>query len=238
MADSLEVQLRQQLTAAMKAKDSKTANLVRMINTKIMERRTAEGFNGVVDDALILDVTHTATGKTRRRTSLIDSSRYSIFDTSKLPIRDLRTISFTLFLPLTSSSTVELVAGQPAAAHLRDRVLVAQEHQLEVVDRPLDQVPLVDAPEALHQQGLDVELEGGLGHRRRRRRAGREPEPAVAPAQGLVDQLRGLAHQRRLAIDRRQVAAGDQVSPKRRPRPRAATKASNRSRDISSPSTM
>jgi len=56
MADSLEVQLRQQLTAAMKAKDSKTANLVRMINTKIMERRTAEGFNGVVDDALILDV--------------------------------------------------------------------------------------------------------------------------------------------------------------------------------------
>ncbi|MBK9030621.1 MAG: GatB/YqeY domain-containing protein [Myxococcales bacterium] len=56
MADSLEDKLRQQLTAAMKAKDSRTANLVRMINTKIMERRTAEGFSGVVDDALILDV--------------------------------------------------------------------------------------------------------------------------------------------------------------------------------------
>src|SRR6185312_14652087 len=52
----LEDDLRAQLTAAMKAKDSRTANLVRMINTKIMERRTAKGFTGTVDDALILDV--------------------------------------------------------------------------------------------------------------------------------------------------------------------------------------
>ncbi len=56
MATNLEAQLREQLTAAMKAKDSRTANLVRMINTKIMERRTAKGFTGKVDDALILDV--------------------------------------------------------------------------------------------------------------------------------------------------------------------------------------
>ena len=56
MSDSLETQLRQQLTAAMKAKDSNRANLVRMINTKIMERRTAPGFTGTVDDALIRDV--------------------------------------------------------------------------------------------------------------------------------------------------------------------------------------
>ena len=53
---SLEATLREQLTAAMKAKDSKTANLIRMINTKVMERRTAKGFSGTVDDALILDV--------------------------------------------------------------------------------------------------------------------------------------------------------------------------------------
>lgn len=56
---NLEGQLREQLTAAMKAKDSKTANLIRMINTKIMERRTAKGFTGTVDDALILDVIST-----------------------------------------------------------------------------------------------------------------------------------------------------------------------------------
>jgi uncharacterized protein len=56
MSTNLEGQLREQLTAAIKAKDLKTANLIRMINTKIMERRTAKGFSGTVDDALILDV--------------------------------------------------------------------------------------------------------------------------------------------------------------------------------------
>ncbi|MDX2090159.1 MAG: GatB/YqeY domain-containing protein [Kofleriaceae bacterium] len=56
MSTNLEGQLRDQLTAAIKAKDMKTANLVRMINTKIMERRTAKDFSGAVDDALILDV--------------------------------------------------------------------------------------------------------------------------------------------------------------------------------------
>jgi hypothetical protein len=56
MSGNLEGQLREQLTAAMKAKDSKTANLVRMINTKIMERRTAKDFTGEVNDALVLDV--------------------------------------------------------------------------------------------------------------------------------------------------------------------------------------
>jgi uncharacterized protein len=56
MSTNLEGQLREQLTAAMKARDSKTANLIRMINTKVMERRTAKGFTGTVDDALILDV--------------------------------------------------------------------------------------------------------------------------------------------------------------------------------------
>ena len=56
MSETLEAQLRSQLTAAMKAKDQRTANLVRMINTKIMEKRTAKDFSGQVDDKLILDV--------------------------------------------------------------------------------------------------------------------------------------------------------------------------------------
>src|SRR5439155_19779081 len=56
MATNLEGRLREQLTAALKAKDLRTANLIRMINTKIMERRIAKGFTGTVDDALILDV--------------------------------------------------------------------------------------------------------------------------------------------------------------------------------------
>jgi uncharacterized protein len=56
MSTNLEGKLREQLTAAMKARDTKTANVIKMINTKVMERRTAKGFTGTVDDALILDV--------------------------------------------------------------------------------------------------------------------------------------------------------------------------------------
>ncbi len=56
MSSPLETELRSQLTTAMKAKDSATANLIRMINTKIMERRTMKDFSGEVDDALVLDV--------------------------------------------------------------------------------------------------------------------------------------------------------------------------------------
>ncbi len=56
MSENLEAQLRSQLTTAMKAKDQRTANLVRMINTKIMERRTAKDFTGQVDDKLVLEV--------------------------------------------------------------------------------------------------------------------------------------------------------------------------------------
>ena len=44
------------LKSAIKGKDTRTANIVRMIKTKVMERRTAKGFTGEVDDALVLDV--------------------------------------------------------------------------------------------------------------------------------------------------------------------------------------
>lgn len=52
----LEAQLSDTLKQSMKDKDQKTSDVVRMIKTKIMERRTAKGFSGTVDDALILDV--------------------------------------------------------------------------------------------------------------------------------------------------------------------------------------
>jgi uncharacterized protein YqeY len=53
---ALEQQLNDMLKQAMKDKDAATADVVRMIKTKIMERRTAKGFSGEVNDALILDV--------------------------------------------------------------------------------------------------------------------------------------------------------------------------------------
>jgi len=52
----IEQDLRKLLTESMKARDLRTADAVRMINTKVMERRTAKGFSGQVDDALYTDV--------------------------------------------------------------------------------------------------------------------------------------------------------------------------------------
>ena len=52
----LEDQLNDTLKQAIKDKDLRTADVVRMLKTKLMERRTAKGFSGAVDDALVLDV--------------------------------------------------------------------------------------------------------------------------------------------------------------------------------------
>jgi hypothetical protein len=53
---ALEATLNETLKQAMKEHDSRTAAVVRMIKTRLMERRTAKGFSGDVDDALVLDV--------------------------------------------------------------------------------------------------------------------------------------------------------------------------------------
>ena len=53
---SIETQLQDLLKEAMRNKDARTADCVRMIKTKHMERRTASGFKGELDDALWLDV--------------------------------------------------------------------------------------------------------------------------------------------------------------------------------------
>ena len=53
---SIEAQLAELLKASMRAKDARSADCIRMIKTKHMERRTAAGFKGPLDDALWLDV--------------------------------------------------------------------------------------------------------------------------------------------------------------------------------------
>ena len=52
----LEQTLDDTLREAMRARDARTADVVRMLKTRLMERRTAKGFSGAVDDALVLDV--------------------------------------------------------------------------------------------------------------------------------------------------------------------------------------
>src|SRR5574341_1400132 len=52
----LEQRLNEQLTQAIKEKDARTADVLRMLKSKLQERRTAKGFSGTVDDALVVDV--------------------------------------------------------------------------------------------------------------------------------------------------------------------------------------
>ena len=53
---SVEQTLNDTLTQAIRAKDTRTADVVRMLKSRLTERRTAKGFAGQVDDALVLDV--------------------------------------------------------------------------------------------------------------------------------------------------------------------------------------
>lgn len=53
---SIEAQLNDALKEAMRNKDSRSADCVRMLKTKHMERRTASGFKGELNDELWLDV--------------------------------------------------------------------------------------------------------------------------------------------------------------------------------------
>jgi uncharacterized protein YqeY len=53
---SLEQTLTDTLTRAIRDKDARVAGVVRMLKSRITERRTARGFSGQVDDALVLDV--------------------------------------------------------------------------------------------------------------------------------------------------------------------------------------
>ena len=53
---SIEAQIGDLLKESIRGRDMRTADCVRMIKTKHMERRTASGFKGPLDDALWLDV--------------------------------------------------------------------------------------------------------------------------------------------------------------------------------------
>jgi uncharacterized protein YqeY len=53
---AIDQDLDTRLKQALRAKDQPTLDVVRMIKSKVQERRTAKGFTGEVDDALYLDV--------------------------------------------------------------------------------------------------------------------------------------------------------------------------------------
>src|ERR1700675_2108363 len=51
----LEQDLNDRLTRSIKEKDQPTADVLRMVKSRLQERRTAKGFSGQVEDALGLD---------------------------------------------------------------------------------------------------------------------------------------------------------------------------------------
>ena len=53
---SLEQTLNETLTRAIREKNARVADVVRMLKSRVTERRTAKGFSGRVNDALVLDV--------------------------------------------------------------------------------------------------------------------------------------------------------------------------------------
>ena len=54
----LEQELTDALTQAIRDKDTRTADVVRMLKTRVTERRTGKGFSGAVDDAVIAGQRH------------------------------------------------------------------------------------------------------------------------------------------------------------------------------------
>src|SRR5438105_6801030 len=64
---AIEQQLTDTLTQAIRAKDTRTANVVRMLKTRLQERRTAKGFSGQVDDAFLLTLSVANPSRLRRR---------------------------------------------------------------------------------------------------------------------------------------------------------------------------
>jgi uncharacterized protein YqeY len=53
---ALETKLNDELKQSMRDKNANASSVIRMLKTKLMERRTAKGFSGDVNDALVLDV--------------------------------------------------------------------------------------------------------------------------------------------------------------------------------------
>jgi uncharacterized protein YqeY len=53
---SIESQITELLKEAMRSKDQRTKDVIAMIKTKHMERRTSAGFKGALDDSLWLEV--------------------------------------------------------------------------------------------------------------------------------------------------------------------------------------
>jgi uncharacterized protein len=97
---SIETQIGDQLKEAMRQKDQQTADCIRMIKTKHMERRTAAGFKGPLDDSLWLEVISAYQKQVRKARD--EYAALGEKGTSFLPQLDFEIEFCSRFLPKTA----------------------------------------------------------------------------------------------------------------------------------------
>jgi uncharacterized protein YqeY len=119
---ALEATLNAALTQAIRDRDAATANVIRMLKTRLAERVTAKGFTGAVDDALVLDVI----GAYRRQLQKALAEYEKAGERGAAPAAELRfEIAFCeRFLPkgLDEAALVALVRERIAALGITDAV--------------------------------------------------------------------------------------------------------------------
>jgi uncharacterized protein len=113
---SIEAQIMDLLKAAMRAKDAPTADVIRMIKTKHMERRTAAGFKGPLDDSLWLEVI-TAYQKQLRK-SREEYVAVGARGADALPQLDFEIAFCAKFLPKAASDDEVRIAVRETLARL------------------------------------------------------------------------------------------------------------------------
>jgi hypothetical protein len=113
---SIETQLQDLLKEAMRNRDGRTADCVRMIKTKHMERRTAAGFKGPLDDALWLDVI--ASYQKQLRKAREEYAGLGERGAEKLPELDFEIEVCSRFLPKLAGEEEVRAAVKEAIARL------------------------------------------------------------------------------------------------------------------------
>jgi uncharacterized protein YqeY len=113
---SIELQIADLLKESMRNRDQATADCLRMIKTKHMERRTAAGFKGPLDDSLWLDVV--ASYQKQLRKTRDEYVAIGERGAASLPGLDFEIAVCARFLPVAASEDEVLAAVRETIARV------------------------------------------------------------------------------------------------------------------------
>jgi uncharacterized protein len=114
---SIDAQLSDLLKEAMRAKDQRTKDVIAMIKTKHMERRTAPGFKGALDDTLWQDVI--ASYQKQLRKTREEYAALGEKGAESLPQLDFEIAFCARFLPELASDDVVRAAVKETLARMQ-----------------------------------------------------------------------------------------------------------------------